>query len=174
MLRQGSGNSGGIVVMDDRTVLHHVALGCKRMLAPRARERPFLLVDCSDMLSHFVSSREPEAAPLAIELAQLQVHRFNVLLEGVLLTEALRALCASVWPAQIMGHPHVPVQVSLVKVRVRAQAAVVQSFLDLPVDVPSLVSIYEDASAAAGVTTTWVACGLSPDGVCSLSGTATY
>lgn len=36
-------------------------------------------------LSHFVSSREPEAAPLAIELAQLQVHRFNVLLEGVLL-----------------------------------------------------------------------------------------
>lgn len=71
-------------------------------------------------------------------------------------------------------HPHVPVQVSLVKVRVRAQAAVVQSFLDLPVDVPSLVSIYEDASAAAGVTTTWVACGLSPDGVCSLSGTATY
>lgn len=71
MLRQGSGNSGGIVVMDDRTVLHHVALGCKRMLAPRARERPFLLVDCSDMLRGWEKANQKCAHPIR----QCEVHQ---------------------------------------------------------------------------------------------------
>lgn len=49
----------------------------------------------------------------------------------------------------------------------------VQSFLDLSVDVPSLVSIYDAAAAAAAAATTFVARGLLPDGGCGLSGVAT-
>lgn len=42
-------------------------------------------------LSHFVSSRKPEAARLAIELALLPMHRVKVLSKGILLAAVERS-----------------------------------------------------------------------------------
>lgn len=64
-------------------------------------------------------------------------------------------------------HPHVPVEVTLVKVSQFAKAAIMPSFLARGVEVPSLASIHvmrETAAAAATAAPSITACGTPPVG----------
>lgn len=49
-IRHGNGDSVGVAVMNDGTVLHHISLGGKLCRAPWTQKRPLLVMNCSHVL----------------------------------------------------------------------------------------------------------------------------